>query len=72
MWLTTALELGEFWDAGLTFYATDFWSSWDLGIIATGLASFISRMVGVLGENERATTASFDILSVQALFLVPR
>ncbi|KAK5165097.1 uncharacterized protein LTR77_009194 [Saxophila tyrrhenica] len=65
-------EFGEFWDAGLTFYTTDFWSSWDLGIIATGLASFISRMVGIFGDNERATTVSFDILSVQALFLVPR
>ncbi|KAK3053688.1 hypothetical protein LTR09_005432 [Extremus antarcticus] len=65
-------ELGEFWDAGLTFYATDFWSSWDLGIIATGLASFIARMVGIFGNDERATTISFDILSIQALFLVPR
>jgi hypothetical protein len=65
-------ELGEFWDAGLTFYVTDFWSSWDLGIIATGLAAFISRCVGVFGENEQATNTAFDILSVQALFLVPR
>ena len=29
--------MGQFWDAGLMFYATDFWSAWDLAIIAIGL-----------------------------------
>ena len=67
-----SLELGEFWDAGTTFYATDFWSSWDLGIIAIGIAFFIARMVGIADHNQRANDAAFDILSVQALVLVPR
>lgn len=67
-----SVELGEYWDAGSTFYATDFWSSWDLGIIAIGFAFFIARMIGIANDDPRATGAAFDILSVQALFLVPR
>ena len=65
-------EFGEFWDAGTTFYATDFWSFWDLGIIATGVAFFITRMVGIVDGNQRTTDTAFDILAVEALFLVPR
>ena len=30
-------------DAGQAFYATDFWSLWDIGIIGLGLAFFIAR-----------------------------
>ena len=70
--LTLLLELGEFWDAGVTFYATDFWTSWDLGIIAVGIAFFIARMIGIAREDTGATDVAFDILSVEALFLVPR
>ncbi|KAK3684362.1 hypothetical protein LTR37_020363 [Vermiconidia calcicola] len=65
-------ELGEFWDAGTIFYATDFWSSWDLAIIAIGIAFFVARIIGVAGHNDQATNAAFDILCVEALFLVPR
>ena len=65
-------ELGEFWDAGITFYVADFWASWDLGIIAVAIAFFIARMVGIATNNQKATDAAFDILSVEALFLVPR
>ena len=35
-------EFGEFQDAGSSFYATDFWSLWDLGIIGIGFAYMIS------------------------------
>lgn len=35
-------ELGEFRDAGTLFYATDFWSIWDLGIVGIGIAYLIS------------------------------
>jgi len=65
-------ELGEFWDAGLTLYATDFWSFWDLGIIATGVVFFVFRMVGLHTGNRNTTDTAFDVLSVEALFLVPR
>ena len=35
-------EVGEFTDAGTLFYATDFWSLWDIGIISVGVAFLIS------------------------------
>ena len=35
-------EFGEFKDAGTLFYAADFWSLWDIGIIGIGLAYLIS------------------------------
>lgn len=35
-------EFGEFQDAGSSFYGTDFWSLWDLGIIGIGFAYMIS------------------------------
>ncbi|KAK4494600.1 hypothetical protein PRZ48_013956 [Zasmidium cellare] len=65
-------ELVEFWDAGSTFYATDFWSLWDLGIIFVGVAFFVARMVGLSRHDPVATDIAYDILSIEALFLVPR
>lgn len=42
-------EFGEFLDAGLKFYQTDFWSLWDLAIIGIGLAFLItSKQLRVL------------------------
>ena len=35
-------EFGEFRDAGTSFYATDFWSLWDIGIIGIGFGYMIS------------------------------
>lgn len=64
------IELGELWDAGLAFYAADFWAIWDLGIIATGLSFFICRMIGLSTSNHVVLDTAFDILSVEALFLV--
>ena len=36
-------EFGDFADAGLLLYSTDFWSVWDLGIIAIGAAFLTAR-----------------------------
>ena len=36
-------EFGEYQDAGRSFYAMDFWSLWDIGIIGVGLAYMLSR-----------------------------
>jgi len=73
-WLTvlTVSELVEYTDAGLSFYVTDFWSLWDLAIIATGVAFFIARMVGLAKSDLHTIDTAFDILAVEALFLVPR
>lgn len=68
----TIEELVEFWDAGSVFYAADFWSLWDLGIIATGAAFFVVRMVALYHDNQKLTDTAYDILSIEALFLVPR
>jgi hypothetical protein len=37
--------VGEFLDAGQAFYSTDFWSLWDLGIVAIGVAFFICSKI---------------------------
>ena len=45
VWITAFAydEYGEFTDAGILFYQTDFWSLWDLGIIGIGISFLISR-----------------------------
>ncbi len=35
-------EFGEFRDAGTLFYATDFWSLWDIGIVGIGIAFLVA------------------------------
>ncbi|KAK5731469.1 hypothetical protein LTR17_011357 [Elasticomyces elasticus] len=65
-------EAVEFWDAGIALYAVDFWSLWDLGIIATGVAFLVVRVIGMAKDDHKLIDIAFDILSVEALFLVPR
>ena len=49
VWITAFAyeELGEFKDAGTLFYATDFWSLWDVGIIAIGFAYLIASKLAI-------------------------
>ncbi|KAF2458897.1 hypothetical protein BDY21DRAFT_339188 [Lineolata rhizophorae] len=65
-------EFGEYLDAGQAFYATDFWTLWDIGIVAIGTAFLVSRIVGLLKDSDAIIDTSFDILSLEALFLIPR
>ncbi|MCJ1311813.1 hypothetical protein MMC25_005486 [Agyrium rufum] len=65
-------EINEFLDAGTLFYAADFWSYSDVLIIGIGLAFLIARVIGLSTGNDRTIAISFDILSLEALFLVPR
>ncbi|KAL8990935.1 MAG: hypothetical protein Q9177_000518 [Variospora cf. flavescens] len=94
-------EFGEFKDAGTLFYAADFWSLWDIGIIGIGAAFLISSesppahaltrssgpwhailgntprfgrfgVTGLAKHSAHIIDVSFDILSLEALFLVPR
>ncbi|GIK05714.1 hypothetical protein Aspvir_009827 [Aspergillus viridinutans] len=60
-------ELSGMADAGMLFYQMDFWSLWNLGIIAIGLAFVIARIVGLVKESDYITDLSFDILSLEAL-----
>jgi len=73
-WITLTIhaEIVEFRDAGFTFYAADFWAIWDLGIIAVGIAFFVSRMIGLSTDHRITTDTAFDILALEALLLVPR
>ncbi|KAL1969166.1 hypothetical protein VTN77DRAFT_420 [Rasamsonia byssochlamydoides] len=65
-------ELSGMTDAGMLFYQMDFWSLWNLGIIGTGIAFVVARIVGVVKQSDDIIDLSFDILSLEALFLVPR
>ncbi|KAL8959618.1 MAG: hypothetical protein Q9193_003551 [Seirophora villosa] len=48
-------EFGEFKDAGTLFYAADFWSLWDIGIIGIGAAYLIasSSYLGFVMDHAR-------------------
>lgn len=65
-------EFSELRDAGFLFYQTDFWSAWDIAIILVGMAFFVIRVVGLVKHSDRITNIAFDVLSMAALFLVPR
>ncbi|KAJ9483980.1 hypothetical protein VN97_g9407 [Penicillium thymicola] len=65
-------ELSGIIDAGVVFYQMDFWSLWNLSIIGVGMAFVITRVIGLAKGNDPIIELSFDILSLEALFLVPR
>ena len=65
-------EFGEYWDTGLLFYTRDFWNYWDLGVLVVGVVFLITRLVGLARDSKNIVATSFDILSLAALFLVPR
>ncbi|KAJ5604281.1 hypothetical protein N7537_007237 [Penicillium hordei] len=65
-------ELSGIIDAGVVFYQMDFWSLWNLSIIGVGMAFVITRIIGLAKGNNPIIELSFDILSLEALFLVPR
>jgi len=65
-------ELSEFIDAGSIFYAADIWNGCDLIIILIGAVFFVTRIVGRLKDSDSLVDTAFDILSLEALFMVPR
>ncbi|KAF2816252.1 uncharacterized protein BDZ99DRAFT_484915 [Mytilinidion resinicola] len=66
-------EFGEIQDAGQTsFYTTDFWFVWDLGIVAFGAAFLVLRIVGLSIHSSDLVDMAFDILALEALLLIPR
>ncbi|KAJ6024026.1 hypothetical protein N7540_004823 [Penicillium herquei] len=62
-------ELSGIIDAGVLFYGMDFWSLWNLGIIGVGFAFIITRIIGLAKHSDYILDLSFDILSLEALFL---
>ncbi|KAL1843049.1 hypothetical protein VTJ49DRAFT_3184 [Mycothermus thermophilus] len=65
-------ELSEWIDAGSVFYATDVWNIFDMFMIGIGFTYFIMRIVGLETHNSYLVELSFDILALEALFMVPR
>ncbi|KAJ5178635.1 uncharacterized protein N7500_001334 [Penicillium coprophilum] len=65
-------ELSGIIDAGVVFYQMGFWSLWNLSIIGVGMAFVITRVIGLAKGDKPIIELSFDILSLEALFLVPR
>ena len=65
-------EFGELRDSGSLFYAVDVWNLWDACIVLVALIFLILRTVGLVQGNSALLDISFDVLSLEALFLVPR
>ncbi|EAQ87589.1 hypothetical protein CHGG_04208 [Chaetomium globosum CBS 148.51] len=66
-------ELSEWIDAGSIFYAADVWNIFDMFMIGIGFTYF--AMLGVVGlgtNNARLVDLAFDVLALEALFMVPR
>ncbi|KAJ5800504.1 uncharacterized protein N7518_002572 [Penicillium psychrosexuale] len=62
-------ELSGIIDAGVIFYQMDFWSLWNVSIIGVGIAFVVTRVIGLTKGDNDIIELSFDILSLEALFL---
>lgn len=66
-------EFADWVDAGQTsFYASDFWWMWDISIVVVGMAFCALRVVGLSNRNKETIDLAYDVLGLEALFLVPR
>ncbi|KAK9375793.1 uncharacterized protein V1513DRAFT_397903 [Lipomyces chichibuensis] len=67
-------EIGQVRESGsIRYYASDYWSAFDLAMIVIFLTFFVVRVISVFALNhERYAHAAFDVLSLEALLLVPR
>lgn len=65
-------ELSEWIDAGSVFYAADVWNIFDMAMILIGLVFFVLRIVGLETNDNRLVDYAFDVLALEALFMVPR
>ncbi|KAF2708796.1 hypothetical protein K504DRAFT_468024 [Pleomassaria siparia CBS 279.74] len=66
-------EFGEWTDAGQTsFYASDFWWTWDISIVLVGMTFCALRIIGLTLASPSIIDLAYDVLGLEALFLVPR
>jgi hypothetical protein len=66
-------EFADWVDAGQTsFYASDFWWTWDISIVVVGVIFCVLRIVGLSSSNKDTIDLAYDVLGLEALFLVPR
>ncbi|KAI1381835.1 ion transporter [Hypoxylon crocopeplum] len=65
-------EVSEYIDAGSVFYAADVWNLFDMIMIAIGIVFAVLRFVGLYKGDYTLVDIGFDVLSLEALFMVPR
>ncbi|KAI1779685.1 ion transporter [Hypoxylon cercidicola] len=65
-------EVSEYIDAGSIFYAADIWNLFDMIMIAIGVVFAVLRFVGLYKGDYTLVDIAFDVLSLEALFMVPR
>ncbi|KAK9239902.1 hypothetical protein V1525DRAFT_397089 [Lipomyces kononenkoae] len=67
-------EIGQVRESGsIRYYASDYWSAFDLAMIVIFITYFVVRVIAVFSfDQERYSHAAFDVLSLEALLLVPR
>ncbi|EFX05889.1 receptor-activated Ca2+-permeable cation channel [Grosmannia clavigera kw1407] len=65
-------EMSEWIDAGSIFYVYDLWNVFDLIMICLGVVFAAVRMVGLYKGDSYLTNLAFDILALEAMFMVPR
>jgi hypothetical protein len=66
-------EFADWIDAGQTsFYASDFWWTWDISIVVVGMIFCTMRIIGLSSANKDTIDLAYDVLGLEALFLVPR
>lgn len=65
-------EVSEYIDAGSIFYAADIWNLFDMIMIAIGVVFAVLRFVGLYTGDYTLVDIAFDVLSLEALFMVPR
>ncbi|KAG9233356.1 hypothetical protein BJ875DRAFT_485244 [Amylocarpus encephaloides] len=65
-------EFSGFMGAGTMVYSIDIWNGFDAVIILIGASFMVARAVGMLKRDDEIINTAFDILSLEALFMVPR
>ncbi|KAK9369133.1 hypothetical protein V1509DRAFT_621234 [Lipomyces kononenkoae] len=67
-------EIGQVRESGsIRYYASDYWSAFDLAMIVIFITYFVVRTISVFAlSQEQYAHAAFDVLSLEALLLVPR
>ncbi|KAI0433622.1 ion transporter [Xylaria sp. FL1042] len=65
-------EVSEYIDAGSIFYAVDIWNIFDMAMITIGIVYFVLRCIGLYRKDYVLVDIAFDVLALEALFMVPR
>ncbi|KKA31015.1 hypothetical protein TD95_005217 [Thielaviopsis punctulata] len=74
VWIASFLydEVSAWIDAGSIFYTSDVWNMFDMAMIFIAIVFIGVRGAGLYLEDAKIVEFSFDILAIEALFMVPR